>query len=167
MILSYLQVAGAGAYFAATAAILFGRWRAPGLSHPWFVIGLFLAFGYERASPEYANFSDPAIFIFAVLIGVQIVRASGGEHRGLWRALTFIPLLVVLLIASSARFPEVDAGVMHATESALLAAPIPIVLGYIFFGWMARGSRDRSLAGFCSRRPYSRSGSTGTMRGRR
>lgn len=134
----YLQVAGAGAYFAAAAAILFGRWRAPRLSHPWFVIGLFLAFGYERALPEYANFSDPMIFIFAVLSGVQIVRASGGQHRGLWRALAFIPLLVVLLIASSARFPEIDAGVMRASESALLAAPIPIVLGYLFFGRMIR-----------------------------
>ncbi len=134
----FLQVAGAGAYFAAAAAILFGRWRAPGLAHPWFVLGLFLAFGYERALPEYANFSDPAVFIFAALTGWQIARARGGEHRGMWRALAFIPLLVVLLIASSARFPEIDAGVMRATESALLAAPIPIVLGYLFFGWMVR-----------------------------
>jgi hypothetical protein len=134
----YLQTAAAGTYLVAAGAIFFGWWRSPRLPHPWFVLGLFLAFGYERVLPEYANISDPLIFVFAALTGMQIARASGGEHRGLWRALAFVPLLVVLLIASSARFPEIDASVMRASESGLLALPALIVLVYVCFGWMVR-----------------------------
>lgn len=124
----YLQAAAAGTYLVAAIAILSGRWRAPRLAHPWFVLGLFLAFGFERALTDYANLSDPLIFIFAASSGIQIARATGGEHRALWRALAFVPLLVVLLIASSARFPEIDASVMRASESALLALPAVFVL---------------------------------------
>ena len=127
----YLQAAAAGTYLVAAIAIFFGRWRAPRLAHPWFVLGLFVAFGCERALPDYANVADPLIFVFAALCGVQIARASGGEHRGLWRALAFVPLLVVLLIASSTRFPEIDASVMRASESALLALPAVFVLVYL------------------------------------
>ena len=140
----YLQAAAAGTYLAASGAIVFGRWRAPRLAHPWFVLGLFLAFGFERAMPAYANVADPLLFIFAALCGIQIARATGGEHRGLWRALAFVPLLVVLLIASSARFPEIDASVMRASESALLALPALIALGYAFFERMVSRS-GRSL----------------------
>jgi len=127
----YLQTAAAGSYLAAAIAILLGRWRAPRLAHPWFVLGLFVAFGLERALPDDANVFDPLLFVFAALCGVQIARATGGQHRGLWRALAFVPLLVVLLIASAGRFPEIDASVMRAGESGLLALPAVMVLVYL------------------------------------
>jgi len=130
----YLQAAAAGTYLVAAGAIFFGRWRAPRLPHPWFVLGLFLAFGCERAFPGYANLADPLVYVFAVLAGIQIAHATGGEHRGLWRALAFVPLLVVLLIASAARFPETDASAMRAGESALLALPALIALVYLGYG---------------------------------
>ena len=94
------------------------------------MLGLFAAFAAERAVPEYANLTDPLMFVFAALTGVQIARAGGGEHRYLWRALAFVPLLVMLLIAISARFPEAEAGIMHLGESWLLAAPALITLLY-------------------------------------
>jgi hypothetical protein len=43
-----------------------------------------------------------------------------------------------LLIASSARFPEIDASVMRASESGLLALPTLVVLVYLVFAWMVR-----------------------------
>lgn len=137
-LLPYMQAAAAGTYLVAFGAIALGRWRPPVLTHPWFVIGLFVAFAAERGFPQWANVTDPATFAFAALAGFQIARAGGGEHRSLWRALAFVPLLVMLLIASSSRFPEIDAEVMRATESALLAAPAAIALLYAGFTWMVR-----------------------------
>ena len=134
----FFQAAAAGTYFVAAGAIVLGRWRAPALPHPWFVVGLFLAFVAERAFPEFADLTDPATFGFAALTGIQIVRATGGEHRGLWRSLAFVPLAVMLLIVSATRFPEIDANAMRAAESALLAAPAFIALGYALFTWMVR-----------------------------
>ena len=107
---------------------------------------LFITFGWERAFPEYANVTDPLLFVFASLVGVQIARARGGEHRYLWRALAFVPVGVMILIAISARFPESEASLLHAAESWLLALPALLALLYAFL-FHDFGERQRPLRG--------------------
>lgn len=142
----FLQVAAGGTYLTAAAAILVGRWRAPAFGHPWFVLLLFITFGWERTFPEYANVTDPLLFVFAALVAVQIARARGGAHRYLWRALAFVPVCVMILIAISARFPEAEASLLHAAESWLLASPAVLALLYAFL-FHDFGERQGALRG--------------------